>query len=127
MGKAKENQICSDFMKKITECAMNLLINTDANDMGSFQAIVEKYKQMYDEYPRIICADAVYGSKKNYSCCGRNNIIAYIKYPSFEKEQKKNREKEVQNSTVDRDENQGSNRRKRRSRQKKQKIKIRQE
>lgn len=85
---------------------MNILINTDANDMGSFQATVEKYKQMYDEYPRGICTDAGYGSKKNYTYCGRNNITAYIKYPSYEKEQKKRTEKnKFRAIQFDRDEN----------------------
>lgn len=72
---------------------MNILINSEANDMNSFQATVEKYKKMYGVYPNKICADAGYGSKKNYKYCGRNHITAYIKYPSYEKEQRKRTEK----------------------------------
>lgn len=43
---------------------MSIFINTDANDMNSFQATVEKYKEMYGSYPEGVSADAGYGSKK---------------------------------------------------------------
>lgn len=74
---------------------MNIIINTDANDMNSFQSSIEKYKEMYGEYPKGVCADAGYGSKKNYKYCDRNKITAYIKYPNYEKEQKKWTEKKI--------------------------------
>lgn len=74
---------------------MNIIINTDANDMNSFQSTIEKYKEMYGEYPKGVCADAGYGSKKNYKYCDRNKITAYIKYPNYEKEQKKWTEKKI--------------------------------
>lgn len=72
---------------------MNLYINTDANDVNSFQATVEKYKEMYGEYPKSISADAGYGSKKNYTYCTMHDIKAYIKYVGFEKEKEKVTEK----------------------------------
>lgn len=72
---------------------MNLYINTDANDVNSFQATVEKYQEMYGEYPKSICADAGYGSKKNYNYCTMHDIKAYIKYAGFEKEKEKITEK----------------------------------
>lgn len=62
--------------------------------MNSFQATVEKYKEMYGEYPKSISADAGYGNKKNYTYCTMHDIKAYIKYIGFEKEKgKSNREK----------------------------------
>lgn len=72
---------------------MNIVINTDANDMGSFKATVEKYKEMYGEYPKGVCADAGYGSKSNYRFCDQKQITAYIKYPSYEKEMQRRTEK----------------------------------
>lgn len=85
---------------------MNILINTDANDMGSFEATVEKYKEMYGAYPKGVCADAGYGSKTNYKYCNRNSITPYIKYPSYEKEQKKRTEKnKFKSIQFERDEN----------------------
>lgn len=85
---------------------MNILINTEANDMGSFQATVEKYKEMYGEYPKGVSADAGYGSKLNYKYCDRNGITAYIKYPSYEKEQKKKTKNNMYRSIqFERDEN----------------------
>lgn len=85
---------------------MSILINTDANDMGSFEATVEKYKEMYGTYPKGVCADAGYGSKNNYKFCDRNCITPYIKYPSYEKEQKKRTEKnKFRSIQFERDEN----------------------
>lgn len=85
---------------------MNIHINTDANDMGSFEATVEKYKEMYGTYPKGVCADAGYGSKNNYKFCDRNSITPYIKYPSYEKEQKKRTEKnKFRSIQFERDEN----------------------
>lgn len=85
---------------------LDIVINTDANDMNSFQSTVEKYKEMYGEYPKGVCADAGYGSKNNYKYCDRNGITAYIKYPSFEKEQKKRTEKnKFRGIQFERDEN----------------------
>lgn len=85
---------------------MSILINTDANDMGSFEATVEKYKEMYGTYPKGVCADAGYGSKHNYKFCDRNSITPYIKYPSYEKEQKKRTEKnKFRSIQFERDEN----------------------
>lgn len=72
---------------------MNIFMNTDTNDMNSFQATVEKYKEMYREYPNSVCADAGYGSKKNYRYCASHDIKAYIKYPGFEKEKENITEK----------------------------------
>lgn len=85
---------------------MNIFINTDANDMNSFQSTVEKYYDMYNAYPKGVYADAGYGSKKNYKYCDRNNITAYIKYPSYEKEQQKRTEKnKFKSIQFERDEN----------------------
>ena len=85
---------------------MNIWINTDANDMGSIQETVEKYKEMYGSYPNAVCADAGYGSKKNYKFCDHNEIKAYIKYPSYEKELSKRTEKNKFKSVqFERDEN----------------------
>lgn len=85
---------------------MSIFINTDANDMNSFQAAVEKYKEMYGSYPEGVSADAGYGSKKNYRYCSKHEITAYIKYSSYEKEMKK-RTKRNQFTSVqfERDEN----------------------
>lgn len=85
---------------------MSILINTDANDVRSFEATLEKYKEMYGTYPKGVCADAGYGSKHNYKFCDRNGITPYIKYPSYEKEQKKRTEKnKFRSIQFERDEN----------------------
>lgn len=72
---------------------MSIFINTDANDLNSFQQTVEKYKELYGEYPRKICADAGYGSRKNYAYCEQKDIKAFIKYPTYEKELERRTEK----------------------------------
>lgn len=64
-------------MGVMDEYIMNIFINTDANDMNSFQATIEKYNEMYRKYPNSVCADAGYGSKKNYRYCASHDIKAY--------------------------------------------------
>lgn len=68
---------------------MDIIINTEANDMNSFQSTNEKYMvNIQKEYVQML--DLV---EKNYKYCDRNGITPYIKYPSYEKEQKKRTEK----------------------------------
>lgn len=54
--------------------------------------------------PKNLIADSGYGSEENYAFCEKENMEAFIKYNTFEKEQKKSWSKEigrVENMTYD--------------------------
>ena len=45
---------------------------------------VEKFREIYGEYPKNICADSGYGSFENYSFLEKNQIGNYVKHQSWE-------------------------------------------
>lgn len=67
----------------------NIYINTDANDLNTFIPFLKKHYEMYGYYPRIVPADAGYGSYDNYKFCKENNIELYMKFPGMHKEKEK--------------------------------------
>ena len=60
------------------------IVTQSRNDMEDFIKIIEKHHEMHKSYPEAICADAGYGSLKNYSFLKEHNIKNYVKYVSWE-------------------------------------------
>ena len=63
---------------------MNYLVTQDRNDLYTFVPVLKKYMKLYDEYPKRVCADAGYGSKRNYSFLKDAGIMNYVKYTEWE-------------------------------------------
>lgn len=53
-------------------------------DINDFIPTIEQYYLFYSGYPKKICADAGYGSYKNYKYMHDNNIISFVKHQSWE-------------------------------------------
>ena len=60
------------------------IVTQSRNDMDDFIKIIEKHHEMYNSYPEAICADAGYGSLKNYIFLENHNIKNYVKYMTWE-------------------------------------------
>ena len=62
----------------------SFIVTQSRNDMEDFIKILEKHYEMYNEYPKSVCADAGYGSLKNYTYLKEHNIENYVKYLTWE-------------------------------------------
>lgn len=67
----------------------NVYVSADPNDMKAYIPFMDKYNQIYGEYPEKTPADAGYGSFDNYYYCKTHNIQLYLKYPGQEKKKEK--------------------------------------
>lgn len=60
-------------------------VSQDRNDQFTLIPSLEKFKEQYSFYPKRLCADAGYGSLKNYQFVNQNNIENYIKFADWSK------------------------------------------
>ena len=58
-------------------------VSQDRNDQFTLIPSLEKFKEMYTFYPKRLCADAGYGSLKNYQFVINNKIENYIKFADW--------------------------------------------
>ena len=59
-------------------------------DFLTFIPFNKGFKERYNKLPKKVVADSGYGSEENYEYLQNNEIEAYVKYPLFHAEQKKN-------------------------------------
>jgi len=67
---------------------LNYTLHQTSTDYGTLPSHIEQYEALYNEKPKAIVADAGYGSDENYGILQQKGIEAYIKYNTFDKEQK---------------------------------------
>lgn len=70
------------------EYIMNILITSDRSDYNTFIPFLEKFKKIYNFYPKYPVADAGYGGLKNYRFLKENNMELVQKYNMFSKDTK---------------------------------------
>lgn len=58
-------------------------VSQDRTDQFAFIPTLEIFKSMYGFYPKRLCADAGYGSLRNYQFVTDNNIENYIKFSDW--------------------------------------------
>ena len=63
-------------------------LHHNPTDTTTLESHLEQFKNLYKKYPEIVTADAGYGSEENYKILEDKHIEAYVKYGSFEKDQK---------------------------------------
>ncbi len=64
-------------------------IHQQPGDTSCLKDHLEQRKRWVGEHPRVLIADAGYGSEENYAYLKDRNITAYVKYNLFHYEQKK--------------------------------------
>lgn len=67
---------------------LNYSLHQTSTDYQTLPVHVEQYETLYKQLPVAIVADAGYGSDENYGLLQHKGIEAYIKYNTFDKEQK---------------------------------------
>jgi transposase len=67
---------------------LNYSLHQTTNDYQTLSSHIDGYEALYQQKPKAIVADAGYGSDENYSLLKAKGIEAYIKYNTFDKEQK---------------------------------------
>lgn len=68
---------------------VNYTVHQNATDTNTLIEHLEDYKQCYHTVPTTATADAGYGSEENYEYLQQNEIVAYVKYSHFDREQNK--------------------------------------
>ena len=67
---------------------LNYTLHQTSTDYQTLPSHIEEYEKLYNILPEAVVADAGYGSDENYGILQQKNIEAYIKYNTFDKEQK---------------------------------------
>lgn len=67
---------------------LNYSLHQTTTDFQTLPSHIEQYEDLYKIRPEAVVADAGYGSDENYGVLEQKGIEAYIKYNTFDKEQK---------------------------------------
>lgn len=70
--------------------ALDYYVGQERTDFYAFIPLIELFHVDYGFYPKRICADAGYGSWKNYVYLMEHNIDNYVKFQTWEQERKGN-------------------------------------
>ena len=60
------------------------LITQSRTDINDFIGVLDHFYKLYGCFPKKVCADAGYGSLKNYEYLDKNKIQSFVKYNSWE-------------------------------------------
>jgi hypothetical protein len=74
---------------------VNYTMHQTPGDTTTLINHLHEYRQLYNQMPEQLTADAGYGSEENYEFTRNNNIETYIKYNSFHKEETKKWKQEI--------------------------------
>lgn len=67
---------------------LNYSLHSNPTDTRTLPSHLNGFKELYNQHPAVVVADAGYGSSENYAFLESINLEAYVKYPTFDKEQK---------------------------------------
>ncbi|TYR35373.1 IS1182 family transposase [Sphingobacterium phlebotomi] len=67
---------------------LNYTLHQTSTDYQTLPSHIDQYGSLYNQLPKAVVADAGYGSDQNYAVLEQKGIEAYIKYNTFDKEQK---------------------------------------
>lgn len=67
---------------------LNYTLHHNPTDTRTLGPHLESFKQSYNKLPKELTADAGYGSEENYKLLEKLGVTGYVKYNSFDKEQK---------------------------------------
>lgn len=67
---------------------VNYTIHPNPHDTTTLPKHLEQHVASFGKYPKIVTADAGYGSEENYEILEKNGVEAYVKYNRFDQEQK---------------------------------------
>jgi transposase len=79
---------------------VNYTIHPEPGDTTTLSKHLAQHKASFGKYPKIITTDAGYGSEENYEILEKNGVEAYVKYNTFDQEQKEEKKAKRIGSTV---------------------------
>lgn len=69
---------------------VNYTIHSNPTDTTTLTAHLAQHKVSFGKMPKVLTADAGYGSEENYTLLEENEVVAFVKYSMFDKEQNEN-------------------------------------
>jgi transposase len=69
---------------------VNYTIHSNPTDTNTLSAHLAQHEASFGKAPQVLIADAGYGSEENYTLLEQKEIIAFVKYGMFDKEQNEN-------------------------------------
>jgi len=67
---------------------LNYTLHQSSTDTATLPAHMDSYRELFDQMPEVLTADAGYGSEENYHYLEQNRVEAFVKYNYFHLEQK---------------------------------------
>lgn len=71
----------------------NVTVHQDRTDTTTLPEHLDHFRQLHGRDPAVVVADAGYGSEENYQDLEARGCDAYVKYPTFDEEQRKRRKR----------------------------------
>jgi transposase len=69
---------------------VNYSLHQNPTDTTTLKKHLESFESLYKTYPKVLVADAGYGSEENYRLLDKHKIEAYVKHNYFDKDQRSN-------------------------------------
>jgi transposase len=69
---------------------VNYTIHPNPTDTTTFPAHLAQHEASFGKAPKVVTADAGYGSEENYTLLEEKEVTAFVKYGMFDKEQNEN-------------------------------------
>lgn len=67
---------------------VNYSLHQNPTDTTTLSAHLKSFHSLYNHYPKVLVADAGYGSEENYLLLARHKIEGYVKHSQFDREQR---------------------------------------
>jgi transposase len=67
---------------------VNYSLHQNPTDTTTLSKHLESFHILYKQYPRVLVADAGYGSEENYLLLAKHKIDGYVKHNQFDREQR---------------------------------------
>ena len=67
---------------------VNYSLHQHPTDTTTLRKHLESFHSLYNHYPKVLVADAGYGSEENYLLLARHKIDGYVKHNQFDREQR---------------------------------------
>lgn len=71
------------------QCIVNYTVHSNPTDTRTLASHIDQHEKSYGRSPKVITADAGYGSEENYNLLEQKEIKSFVKYNMFDKQQHK--------------------------------------
>lgn len=71
------------------QCIVNYTVHANPTDTRTLASHINQHEKSYGRSPKVITADAGYGSEENYNLLEQKEIKSFVKYNMFDKQQHK--------------------------------------